>query len=258
MDDLRQTAIDRFQAYLERRQFSGPTVANSTLDLRLFLGTVAVPLAQVSCREIDQCVERPHQHGRAWATMNRRLHAVKHVCDCCLEPQLVAGHPVKPRHVVRRGRPLPKALSREQVQRLLAQIDHPMDRALLLVRLRCGLRVAEVAEPKLAHRDWEPQALRIEQGKGRQDRRVSMAPALVASLHACLTQRPGERATGDVLWNRTRHHQPLSVKASHKKRERDAKAAGITASCQSLRQSLCLELTRTRGRRRHDPRLLGA
>jgi hypothetical protein len=35
-------------------------------------------------------------------------------------------------HVVRRGRPLPKALSREQVQRLFAQIDHPLDRALFL------------------------------------------------------------------------------------------------------------------------------
>ena len=31
---------------------------------------------------------------------------------------------------MRRGRPLPKALSREQVQRLFAQIAHPMDRAL--------------------------------------------------------------------------------------------------------------------------------
>jgi site-specific recombinase XerC len=36
MDDIRQTAIDRFRAYLERRQFSAHTVASYTLDLRLF------------------------------------------------------------------------------------------------------------------------------------------------------------------------------------------------------------------------------
>jgi hypothetical protein len=36
MDDIRQTAIDRFRAYLEHRQFSAHTVASYTLDLRLF------------------------------------------------------------------------------------------------------------------------------------------------------------------------------------------------------------------------------
>jgi len=37
------------------------------------------------------------------------------------------------------------------VQRLFAQIEHPMDRALFLVMLRCGLRVSEVAQRKLEH-----------------------------------------------------------------------------------------------------------
>ena len=58
MDDIRQTAIDRFRAYLERRQFSAHTVASYTLDLRLFFAEVAVPLAQVSFREVDQFVEQ--------------------------------------------------------------------------------------------------------------------------------------------------------------------------------------------------------
>lgn len=48
MDDMRQTAIDRFRAYLERRQFSAHTVASYPIDLRLFFAEIAVPLAQVS------------------------------------------------------------------------------------------------------------------------------------------------------------------------------------------------------------------
>ena len=112
-----------------------------------------MPLAQVSFREVDQFVEHQHRHGRAWATINRRLNALKHFFDYCLDQQLVVGNPVKPSHFVRRGRPLPKALSREQVQRLFAQIAHPMDRALFLVILRCGLRVSEVAHLKLEHID---------------------------------------------------------------------------------------------------------
>ena len=149
---------------------------------------------------------------------------------------------MKPSHFVRRGRPLPTALSREQVQRLFAQIAHPMDRALFLVMLRCGLRVSEVADRKLEQIDWEQQAVHIVQGKGRKDRRVYMAPEAVTSVQQCLEQHPGARAQGSVLWNRKRLQQPLSVQAIQKKRERYAKAAGITASCQSLRHTFASHL----------------
>src|SRR5207249_7475806 len=242
MDDIRQSAIDRFRAYLERRQFSAHTVASYTIDLHLFFAEIAMPLARVSFHEVDQFVERQHQHGRAWATINRRLNALKHFFDFCLDQQWVAGNPVKPSHFVRRGRPLPKALAGEQVQRLFAQIAHPMDRALFLVMLRCGLRVSEVAQLTLEQIDWEQQALHIIQGKGRKDRRVYMSPDLVTSLQGCLAQHPGDPAQGYVFWNRKRVQQPLSVKAIQKKMERYAQAAGITASCHSLRHTFASNL----------------
>jgi site-specific recombinase XerD len=242
MGDMRQTAIDRFRAYLERRQFSAHTIASYTLDLRLFFREGTRPLAQMSFREVDQFVEWQHQHGRSWATINRRLNALKHFFNFCLDQQLVGGNPVKPSHFVQRGHPLPQALSREQVQRLFTQISHPMDRALFLVMLRCGLRVSEVAQLKLEQIDWEQQALHIEQGKGRKDRRVYLSPDAVASIQQCLAQHPGERAHGYVLWNRKRHARPRSVKAIQKKMERYAKAAEIPASCHSLRHTFASNL----------------
>src|SRR6266516_535939 len=242
MDDIRQTAIDQFQAYLARRQFSAHTVTSYTSDLRLFFTEVAFPLGQVSFYEVDQFVESQQQYSRSWATINRRLNALKHFFDFCLDQQLVARNPVKPSHFVRRGRPLPKALSLEQVQRLFGQINHPMDRALFLVILRCGLRVSEVAQLKLEQINWEQQALHIEQGKGRKDRRVYMSPDAVTSVQQCLEQHPGARAQGYVFWNRKRAQQPLSVKAIQKKMERYAKAAGITASCHSLRHTFASNL----------------
>jgi hypothetical protein len=54
MDDIRQTAIARFRADLERQQVSAHTLARDTLDRRLFFREAAGPLAQVSCREVDQ------------------------------------------------------------------------------------------------------------------------------------------------------------------------------------------------------------
>jgi site-specific recombinase XerD len=117
-----------------------------------------------------------------------------------------------------------------------------MDRTLFLVMLRCGLRVSEVAQLKLEQIDWEQQALHIIQGKGRKDRRVYMSPDLVTSLQGCLAQHPGDPAQGYVFWNRKRVQQPLSVKAIQKKMERYAQAAGITASCHSLRHTFASNL----------------
>ena len=85
MDDIRQTAMDRFRAYLERRQFSAHTIASYTLDLRLFFTEVAVPLAQVSFHEVDQFV----QPGP--------------VLDV---PAEIAGRTVSPRPTSKVGRPV--------------------------------------------------------------------------------------------------------------------------------------------------------
>jgi site-specific recombinase XerD len=96
MDDIRQTALDRFRAYLERRQFSAHTVASYTIDLRLFFAAVAVPLAQLSYREVDQFVERQHQQGRAWTTINRRLNALNTFLLFAWTSSWCAGIPSSP------------------------------------------------------------------------------------------------------------------------------------------------------------------
>jgi site-specific recombinase XerC len=242
MDDSRRTAIDQLRAYLERRQFSAHTIARDPLDLHLCCRAAAGPLAQVSCRAVDPCVAWQLQHGRSWATMNRRLNAVTHWLDFCLDQQRVGGHPVQPRHVVRRGRPLPKALSCAPVPRRLAPRAHPLERALVLGMLQCGLRVAEVAPLKLEPSDWEPQARHMVQGKGRTARRVDMSPDAVARVHQGLAQHPGERVPGDGFWHRKRHARPLAVQAIQTKMERYAKAAGITARGHRLRQTLASNL----------------
>jgi site-specific recombinase XerD len=132
---------------------------------------------------------------------------------------------------------------KEQLEQLFAQIQHPMDRALFLLMLRGGLRVSEVAQLKVRALDWSQQALLIEQGKGRKDRRVYLSADAVASLHACLQQRPSDVPGDMVFWNQKRPSRPLSVKAIQKKIQRYAKAAGIAASCHSV----CVQPAGTRG-----------
>src|ERR687891_1196615 len=137
---------------------------------------------------------------------------------------------------------MPRALAKEPLEQLCAQIQHPMDRALFLLMLRGGLRVSEVAQLKVYDLDWSQQALLVKQGKGRKDRRVYLSADAVASLHACLQHRPSDVPGDRVFWNHKRPSRPLSVKAIQKKIQRYARAAGITASCHRLRHTFASNL----------------
>ena len=236
-------AIAQFCAYLQRRNYSPHTVDNYGRDLRLFFGFVDKEPCTVSGRDVTHFIEHQRQSQRTATTINRRLNALQHFFEyLATERQTLGSNPVKPSHFLRRGRPLPKALSPEHVRRLFAQITHPLDHALCLLILRCGLRVSEVARLTQADLDWEQQSLRIIQGKGRKDRIVYVATDALAALRTCLGGRPAAVPDAVLFWNQKRPQQPLSSKGMQKKLERYAKAAGIKASCHSLRHTFASNL----------------
>lgn len=236
------SAIQQFRAYLQRRHYSPHTIESYTLDLQVFFAGSDELLDRISFREVDRFIDAQHQQGLSPATINRRLYALKHFFDFLNDHRLVGTTPVKPSHVLCRSRALPRALSQEQLEPLFAQIQHPMDKALFLLMLRCGLRVSEVAQLTLKDIDWSQQAVLVEQGKGRKDRRVYLSADAGASLRECLKQRPSGVPGGAVFWNQKRPSRTLSVKAIQKKMARYAKAAGIVASCHSLRLTFASNL----------------
>jgi site-specific recombinase XerD len=242
MDDTIRQAIHRFQAYLQRRQYAAHTITNYTLDLQLFFAACPRPPTHVSFQDVERFIDQQYAQGLAPTTLHRRLHGLKHFFDYLLEQRRVAGNPVKPSHMVRRGRPLPKALSQDQVQQLFAQIRHPMDKALFWLMRRCGLRVSEVVRLTMDDIDWTQQAIRIVQGKGRNDRRVYISPDAVTTLRTCLTLRPTHAVGTSVFWNQKRPHRPLSITAVQKKMERYAKAAGMKTSGHGLRHTFASNL----------------
>jgi site-specific recombinase XerD len=113
---------------------------------------------------------------------------------------------------------------------------------LCLLMLRCGLRVSEVAKLKLSDIDWEQKSLLVEQGKGRKDRVVYLSSDAITDLKACLELRPASVPDGLFFWNQKRTGRALSTKGIQKKVERYAKAAGIKASCHSLRHTFASNL----------------
>lgn len=234
--------IERFCDHLKLRNYSRHTVGSYRIDLRLFFAITDKLLRQISWREVDRFIEQQHGRGLAPTTINRRLKAIKRFFDYLLEQERLLISPVKPSHYVKEGRPLPKKLSHDQLKKLFAEMENPMDRALFLLMLRCGLRVSEVAQLKLADIDWEQKALLVEQGKGRKDRRVYISDDALVSLKECLQIRPQCVPDKYFFWNQKRKNKPLSVKAIQKKMERLAKSAGIKASCHSLRHTFASNL----------------
>ena len=235
--------VKLFCAYLRTRNYSPHTIENYGRDLRLFFAPLQKALQAVSWRDIEQFIQQQHQAQLAATTINRRLHALKHFFDyLVMERQTLVTNPVKPSHLLRQGRPLPKKLSQDQVRRLFTQITNPLDHALYLLILRCGLRVSEVARLRRSDLDWEQQSLRIDQGKGRKDRVVYVSADALAALRTCLAVRPAAVPGEVVFWNQKRPHRALSSKGMQKKMERYAKAAGIKASCHSLRHTFASNL----------------
>ena len=74
---------------------------------------------------------------------------------------------------------LPVVLSTEEVALLLAHAPNLKYRAALSIAYGCGLRVSEVAHLKVADIDSARMLIRVEQGKGRKDRYVMLAPDLL-------------------------------------------------------------------------------
>jgi site-specific recombinase XerD len=235
--------VKLFCAYLRTRNYSPHTIENYGRDLRLFFAPLRKALRAVSWRDIEHFMQQQHQAQLAATTINRRLHALKHFFDyLVMERQTLVTNPVKPSHLLRQGRPLPKKLSQDQVRLLFTQITNPLDHALYLLILRCGLRVSEVAHLRRSDLDWEQQSLRIDQGKGRKDRVVYVSADALAALRTCLAIRPAAVPGEVVFWNQKRPHRALSSKGMQKKMERYAKAAGIKASCHSLRHTFASNL----------------
>jgi len=85
---------------------------------------------------------------------------------------------------VRTGERLPVVLSPEEVALLLHCAPGLKHKAALSVAYGCGLRASEIVHLKVSDIDSSRMLVRVEQGKGRKDRYVMLAPDLLDLLRA--------------------------------------------------------------------------
>jgi len=84
-----QQDIERFGAYLTRRNYAAHTIESYTLDLQLFFADKDRPSATVTHVDVEQFAAQQHAQGLTPTTLNRHLFALKHFFDFLLEHKQV-------------------------------------------------------------------------------------------------------------------------------------------------------------------------
>lgn len=120
------------------------------------------------------------EHSTSPITLNATICGLKFFFDVTLD----RGELMAKMQPVRVPLTLPVVLSRQEVSRLLAAAGNLKHHTALSVAYGAGLRASEVSSLKVGDVDSQRMTLRVEQGKGRKDRYVMLAPLLLERLRA--------------------------------------------------------------------------
>ena len=115
---------------------------------------------------------------RSWSTCNIVVHGLRFFYHETLHRDRTTFAIPSPRQPGK----LPALLSREEVQRLIAQARHPTHRTMLLTTYAGGLRLNEVLHLRVHDIDSARMTIRIEQGKGGHDRYTVLSARLLDAL----------------------------------------------------------------------------
>jgi site-specific recombinase XerD len=232
--------IERFIKWVRCRSPHAATHVHYASDLKLFFAWAGKRANAITFHDVDAYVTHCQDLGHAAATVNRRLAALHCFYRFLnLESDDAPTDPVWPRrHAIRKGRRLPRDAQDNAVEKLLAVVTAPRDRAIFLIMLRCGLRVGEVhrlswSDLRLEPAPGHPPYARVH-GKGDVWRTVYLSPQVVAALKDWLAVRPAVESSALFL---SHNGNRLSVDGIQERLARYCRQAGVRISCHQLRHT---------------------
>lgn len=195
----------------------------------------------VTIKDVDDFVGALVEHGLKASTINRHLATViSFYSFLALEnPRLVCPVRVK-RHFTRKPEKLPRSVSTPSLQRFFGVIEDARDKTMFLLMLRCGLRIAEVAQLQLRDLFLEelPPRMRVF-GKNSKERTVYLSLQVYSAVSAYLATRPTTPSHFVFL---SYQGNGLSTTAIHKRLMRYREAAGVHLTAHQLRHSFANDL----------------
>jgi site-specific recombinase XerD len=234
--------IHSFVNWLRRRNPQARTWKDYRHVLNGFNAVVGEKsLNAVTVKDIDDFVGTLVEHGLQAATINRHLATViSFYSFLALEnPELVCPVLVK-RHFTRKPEKLPRSVATPSLQRFFSVIEDARDKAMFLLMLRCGLRIAEVAQLQLRDLFLEESRPRIRVfGKNSKERTVYLSPQVYTAVTTYLAQRPAAPCNFVFL---SYQGNGLSTTAIHKRLMRYREEAGVYLTAHQLRHSFANDL----------------
>lgn len=205
---------------------------------------VDLPIQEVTHHKIGAYIDHLLKKRLAPKTINCHLISIRRFYDFLrLEQDLPLDNPVRKGCHLRQSKPLPKHLRDAEVKQLLSVITNKRDRAIFMLMLRSGLRVAEVVNLTTSTIDWHRKRLYIYNGKGGKDRVVYISPDTYRSLLDYLEVRPRCRVKRVFLVERGRFKgKPISIRGVQKRLEAYAEKCGLKVSCHQLRHTMATQL----------------
>lgn len=239
--------IQEFVNYIRRRNMAARTWRDYSYDLQQFADLVGdrAP-GTISFHDIDTFIKLQASKGFKPTTINRRLNAIVSFYTFLSDddPNLVC--PVlSHRHYLREPQRLPRPIRDEALSKFFSVIDVNLphgfrDRAMFLLMLRCGLRIAEVAHLLISDLyldEYYPRLVAC--GKGSQERSVYLSSQAYQALQVYLAVRP--TAPCDFVFL-SYQNQGMSTTAIHKRLMHYRELAGVSISAHGLRHSFASNL----------------
>ncbi|MBK5221495.1 MAG: tyrosine recombinase XerD [Acidimicrobiia bacterium] len=195
------------------------TIAAYRRDLRAYMGHLTergVDLASATIDDITDFVSSMNDAGLAPATSARRLVAVRTLHRFLVDEEAVEHDPVADLEAPSVPRGIPKALTEDEVSRLLSAVvgDSPVarrDRAILEVLYGTGARISELTGLSLSDIDLVAARMRVF-GKGSKERVVPIGRHAGLALEAWLDEA-GRTAMAPRQWRRRGDAEAVFINA---------------------------------------------
>jgi site-specific recombinase XerD len=231
-----------YRRSLKRKNYSAHTVKNYMNILDHFGRWLKIPLSRVTRREIGSYVDHLHRKRLSPKTITCHLQTIRLFFDYCInEEGLAIANPVA-KISIRLPRPLPRHLKDGEVEKFLAVIRDPRDRAMFMLMLRCGLRVEEVAHLTVDAVEYRKRQVFVLNGKGAKDRVVYLSDDARSALEAYLQKRSSKANALFLGQKGPMKGEPISVRGIQKRIEYYGRRSRLNVSCHRLRHTFATQL----------------
>jgi integrase/recombinase XerD len=220
----------------KRRQCRPSTMRGNFATLVVFLTYLKQERGRTSLETITRddlsgFIEHEQDRGMQPNTVSTRLQLVYAFLRYLVDQEVAHPDLLKRKLKVKVPEALPRAIDREDIQQLLAVIDKPRDRAMILVLLRTGMRIGELLATRMNELNLrEKQIMIMEAQKTRVGRVAYLSEDACKALMVWLNQR--EPAKERLFYGQGR--EQLSYTAIRMRFARYLEAAGLAHKGYSL------------------------